>query len=272
MSFNKPVLEIIGERTSRRTYASTPVDRAVKDELLGIGSGITETPFGGSCDLRWVVLEGVDPEEKRKLGTYGFIKGAREFIAGVVKKSDPASQETFGYVLEIVILHATDLGLGTCWLAGFNHTGFGEKVQLTDDETIAAITPVGHPANRRLKERVIRLAIKANGRLPWTRLFFDGSLDTPLTQARASEFEQALEAVRRAPSASNKQPWRVVMEDGGAVVHFYFSRGSRLDRGIAVCHFDLATAALGLNGTWAIEDPGVILPEGMNYSITWKRK
>jgi nitroreductase len=272
MSFNKPVLDIIAERTSRRTYASTPVDQAVKDELLGIGSGITETPFGGSCDLRWVVLEGVDPEEKRKLGTYGFIKGAREFIAGIVKKSDPAGLETLGYVLETVILHATDLGLGTCWLAGFNHTGFGEKARLADDETIAAITPVGHPANRRLKERVIRLAITANGRFPWTRLFFDGSLDTPLTQARAGEFEQALEAVRRAPSASNKQPWRVVMADDGATFHFFFERGMGLDRGIAVLHFDLATAALGLNGTWAIKDPGVVLPEGTKYTITWKRE
>lgn len=78
---------------------------------------------------------------------------------------------------------------------------------------------------------------------------------------------------RLAPSASNKQPWRVVRD--GAGWHFYcqrtpgYGKGSfiftvlriadlqRLDVGIAMCHFELTARQLGLPGRWVSADPGL---------------
>ena len=74
-----------------------------------------------------------------------------------------------------------------------------------------------------------------------------------------------------APSASNKQPWRVVRR--GDDWHFYLQRtkgygkGSalfavlrladlqRVDLGIALCHFELAARELGLAGEWVLDEP-----------------
>ena len=90
--------------------------------------------------------------------------------------------------------------------------------------------------------------------------------------------------VRLGPSASNKQPWRIV-RDGGSW-HFAIQRSlfyrtrtlrlagiadmPRLDVGIAMCHFELTARELGLRGSWRVADPG-LEPHGARteYSATW---
>jgi hypothetical protein len=92
--------------------------------------------------------------------------------------------------------------------------------------------------------------------------------------------------VRLGPSASNKQPWRVV--ERGAAWHLYIQRTpgyrerwvmrllniadmQRLDAGIAMCHFELTAAELGLEGTWAIEAPDIERPDASTeYIATWR--
>jgi hypothetical protein len=122
--------------------------------------------------------------------------------------------------------------------------------------------------------------------------------DEPLTpdQARAHNasalgeadgFAAILEGVRMAPSASNKQPWRIVRT--GADWHFYLQRtkgygkGSpifrllrltdlqRVDLGIALCHFELAARETGLAGRWVLEEPDIgALAPGVEYTATWR--
>jgi len=62
--------------------------------------------------------------------------------------------------------------------------------------------------------------------------------------------------VRLAPSAVNRQPWRMVVMDD--VVHFYLQRAKslgggkldmqKIDMGIALCHFELMAKELGFKG------------------------
>ena len=273
MDFTKPIQDVIKARTSIRTFVPKALEPELKAKLLSAMAEPVASPFGASCELRWVTLEGIDPSEKRKLGTYGFIAGARDFIVGVTKRGEAMGTEHLGYVLETVILHAMDLGIGTCWLAGsLNREGFRQAARLTAGESMPAITPVGYPADRRLLEGVMRWVIKANGRLQWERLFYEDRIGVPLTREKAGSFGAALEAVRLGPSASNGQPWRIVMAGGGAAFHFYSSRGMLLDRGIAVCHFDLVVKSLPIAGSWKVENPGIVAPDGVNYVISWFKK
>ena len=62
----------------------------------------------------------------------------------------------------------------------------------------------------------MRKAIKADERLPFEELFFDGTFDNPLSKERAGNLAQPLEMVRLSPSAVNKQPWRVIVADNAA--------------------------------------------------------
>jgi hypothetical protein len=39
--------------------------------------------------------------------------------------------------------------------------------------------------------------------------------------------------------------------------------------GIAMCHFELAAQELGLQGSWFIDEPKLMVPEGTEYTVSW---
>lgn len=85
------------------------------------------------------------------------------------------------------------------------------------------------------------------------------------------------EAVRWAPSAVNKQPWRIVEKDGA--YHFFekHDRGfigpstgdlQKIDVGIALCHFVLGMEQKGVAVEVSADDPHIETPEDMEYIVT----
>jgi len=196
--------------------------------------------------------------------------------------------EDYGYVFERAVLSATALGLGTCWLgASFNRSGFAAKINLAEGEILPAVSPVGYVASRRtVVDAVTRFFARAKRRKPWKELFFDGDFGRPLTREAAGPYADVLEMVRLAPSASNRQPWRIVKEAGRDVFHLFISRSAvysgvaatvaggdlqRMDMGIACCHFDLAARELELAGNWEVlEPPEIKLPERTSYVASWR--
>jgi len=125
----------------------------------------------------------------------------------------------------------------------------------------------------------------ADRRLPWESLFFDGKFGVPLVREAAGPLAEPLEMVRLGPSASNRQPWRIVKE--GRAWHFYIHRTrgyrfglagrllkledlQRLDIGIAMCHFELAARELGRDGRWAVRAPDIAAPDPLTeYAVSW---
>ena len=80
--------------------------------------------------------------------------------------------------------------------------------------------------------------------------------------------------VRWAPSAVNRQPWRIIRKDG--VFHFYEKKDKgyvsdktgdlqRVDLGIALCHFMSGMESLGKTPVLTVSDPGVTVPDGVFY-------
>ncbi|MFW9900732.1 MAG: nitroreductase family protein, partial [Candidatus Thorarchaeota archaeon] len=203
MNFTKPIMEIIQERTSRRTYSGEPLQKSLKDKVINILDNLKhKSPFSdyaGKARFELISVPEFDPNERKKLGTYGLIKGAQDFIVGTVEKSQ-YNREHYGYLMEIIILAATDIGLGTCWLGGFfNRSLFSAKIKCTSNEIVPAISPIGTPIEKSFKEKAIRLFIKANKRQSWDRLFFSGNLNVPLYQNNSGEFSVLLEMLRLGP-------------------------------------------------------------------------
>jgi hypothetical protein len=130
------------------------------------------------------------------------------------------------------------------------------------------VSPLGYPAKERSEvDRKLRSSVRGDERLPAEELFFEGSFSTPLREPG-----EALEAVRWAPSAANRQPWRVV-KDGDAF-HFYkkhttgFTAGAswavqKIDLGIALCHFIGVTG-----GQLGLADPGITVSGDTEYIAT----
>jgi len=180
---------------------------------------------------------------------------------------------------ELLVLYAQSLGLGTVWVGGtMERAAFEKAMELAEDEVMPCMSPLGYPAKKMsLRETMMRKGIKADERLAFEELFFDGSFSSPLTKENAGKLCHPLEMVRLAPSAVNKQPWRVLLADNAA--HFYLKRSKgfnggaidmqKIDMGIALCHFDLAAKNAGLAPCFAQSDPGIAC-EGLEYIASYR--
>jgi len=269
----------IRNRFSCRTYDGRVPDEKTRERLRTFFRGNARGPFGNALRFELIDLTEAERAELKSLGTYGVVRGASLYIAGAARKG-PRAMEDYGYGMERNVLFATSLGLGTCWLGGtLNRAGFSRKIGLAEEELMPAVSPVGYPAGKcSLTDRAFRFMAKSDRRKPWTELFFDGRPGNPIAQEHAGPFAEALEAVRIGPSASNRQPWRIVRE--GASFHFFLQRTpgydkmtgeiklQEVDMGIALCHFELAAREVGCPGNWTVARPAFDAG-AMEYVVSW---
>jgi len=272
---------IIKKRFSCRTYLDKALENAVLHKFLSTVNDTHKGPFGNEPLFRLIHLTSFSGKEIKKLGTYGVIKNASLFLVGTIKNGHLAMPD-YGYCKEKLILKATALGLGTCWLGGtFQSGNFARAVDLQKDELMPTVTPIGYPAlEKRFMERLLRRTAGADNRKPWSDIFFSGNFSSPLTQAQAGVYAEALENVRLAPSASNKQPWRILHDGKNNIFHFFLERSLQykmmniihlqdVDLGIAMSHFDLTLQELGIKGKWQI-DSNAPKEKSLDYSISWQ--
>ena len=275
--FKSPIQELVRKRTSVRTYNNTEVSAEVKAQIKAYMEELTN-PF--SAKVNFKLLQSNTAINAAKLGTYGVIKGATEYIGSTVQDSEFAL-EALGYEFEKLILFATDLNLGTCWLGGtFKRGEFAKAMSVEEGELFPAIIPFGYAAEKKsITDTVMRFLSKGDTRKPWSDLFFNKDFSTPLSQHDAGAYASSLEMLRLAPSASNKQPWRVVKD--GNIFHFYESKApgystsfgydiQRIDMGIVACHFHLTALENNLQGEFQkLDVSGVAAPKETFYKFSW---
>jgi nitroreductase len=282
--FSNPVKEIIKQRFSCRTYFEKPIAEDKRQRLINFLSLSGAGPLGSPVRLNLVAATERDRNSLKGLGTYGVIRGATGFIVGAVGNGE-RNLEDYGYLMERAILCATDIGLGTCWLGGtFTKSRFAKKIAASDEEQVPAVTAVGYMARSRT-DNWIREHAGAHHRQPWTNLFFREEFGIPLLPDESGVYKEPLEMVRIGPSASNKQPWRIIQD--GKIWHFYVQRTKgygnsftfrllgladlqRVDMGIAMNHFELTANEIGLKGKWIIKEPGIKKPDRLTeYIVSW---
>jgi hypothetical protein len=279
ISYKKPITDLIRLRRSWRSYREEPVGKDDKESIRAFISGIEKPPFGSQ--VRFILADAPGQGFGRVRGTYGVVTGASSFLVGVLNRSNMVFED-YGYLYEAAILYITSLGLGTCWLGGsLNRTLFSDIAQTQKEEMIPTISPVGIIAEKRnLIDAMFVLTVGSRTRKPCASLFFKDSFSSPLGEDAAGPFALPLEMVRLAPSASNRQPWRIVMDEKG--FHLYLSRTfgygilfrdvdlQRIDMGIAMFHFERTALELGLKGSWLIQDPGISpVPPSTEYVVSW---
>jgi nitroreductase len=280
------VFDTIHQRYSCRSYLRQPILAVTRRRLQEYLAGLSQGPLGSTARFELAAASEEDSQALRGLGTYGFIKHPAGFIIGALPPGKK-DLEDYGYLLEQAVLQATELELGTCWLGGsFTQSTFAQRIHAQENELVAAVIAAGYPAPGSRERDLIRRQVRADERLSWKRLFYDSQFGQPLAPEAAGEYAQALEMVRLGPSASNRQPWRVVRQDGAW--HFYLERTpgyrsgavnrllrladlQRIDMGIAMCHFSAAAEALGLAGRWQVRDPEPTVPDELiEYTASWE--
>lgn len=245
--------DTIEKRRSVRTYADHPLEKKDETYVSNVlrDADNMNTPFGTTIELFYYRnKKGIEPDE-RPIGTYGFVKNAPAFIGGTTIPTKEGLID-FGYLFEHVILKLTQFGLGTVWLGGtFKRKAFEDHIK--DDRIVPAISAVGYEANyRSLREKMLIKTVRARQRKPFEELFFENDFDQSLSEKAENPFVPYLKLVQAGPSASNRQPWRVVVK--GKRADLYLKRTPNyakmipfdiqwLDIGIAICHLETGLMA-----------------------------
>ena len=265
------IKEIIRNRRSVRTFDGKEISASDLDKLTAFLEGI-ENPYGIP-----VAFKLLDAREKGLSSPV--ISGANLYVGAKVPR-EPYAEEALGYSFEMLVLYAWSIGIGTVWIGGtFDRAAFERAMELEGDEKMPCASPLGYPAKKMsLKENMMRKAVRADNRLPFESLFFDGDFGVTLSEEKAGRLAEALEMVRWAPSAVNKQPWRVVVKENNA--HFFLKKNKgfvsdpvgnmqKIDMGIALCHFDLTMRGNGLNVRFDLDDPKLVTEADTEYIATY---
>ena len=237
------VKEAIKKRVSVRSFEEKALTVEDKNKLMDFNNGLTN-PFDVNVRVQYISKN--SGADNVKLGTYGTIKGAKDFLA-VTVKDEPFAMEAVGY-------------------------------QFENDDLFPCICPIGYPSKKRsLLEKVTRVGLGSKKRKAWDQLFYLQDFTKPMTQADAGEYELALEMLRLAPSATNAQPWAVVKE--GKYYHFFchykssigddMKKIKHLDLGIALAHFHQTAMSDGLGGEFELKAINFPVPEQMHYVISY---
>ena len=191
-----------------------------------------------NLDIRLVVDNGEAFGGLRK--SYGMFTGVRNYIGLIESTTDPVYLEKLGYYGELLILHATSLGLGTCWVGGTFHRA-SCPFDLAQGERVNCVITVGRVQGQLSnREKLIYKLTHRKSKSP-EQMY---TSDAPVPDW----FLSGMEAVERAPSAVNRQPVMFTCKDGVVTssVEDIMGEGLAIDLGIAKLHFELGVGG----GAW----------------------
>lgn len=242
-------LEAARERRSRRSFDGSRVDGELLTALQESCEQVRPAPAA-----RAVLAPSVSEDLfKGIVGSYGRVTGVSSALLFVGSADSPQALPAVGYTGEAIILEATALGLGTCWVGGFFSGSLARTAAgAADGEKVFAVSPVGRPMQKvSSTERLVYGMRKPKPRRPAEYIAPELHDRSWPTWARPG-----VESARIAPSAYNRQPWRFRAEGGAIVISFDGPEGpivsKRLDCGIAMLHFELAVRAAGASGSWEL--------------------
>lgn len=264
--------ELVRGRRSVRTFDGREVSKEDLEKLSAFMEKI-ENPYRIPIEFKLL--------DAKKQGLSCSVVSGTNLYVGAKAQRVPHIEEAFGYSFEMLVLYVQSLGIGTVWIGGtMDRSSFERAMALGENEIMPCVSPLGYVAKKMsIKESVMRKAVKADSRLPFEKLFFNGSFDVPLTEEKAGKLAKLLEIVRWSPSAVNKQPWRVVVDENAA--HFYLKRNKglssssagdmqKIDLGIALCHFALAAKENGLSVKFNINDPKITTESDIEYIASYQ--
>lgn len=239
--------EAVEKRISFRAYAERPVEEPTLEKLrecvaqLQQRSGLPFQLCTASAGQPVVKLSGT------------MFSGTVSVCAALIGGADPLSAEKVGYCGQELVLYATRLGLGTCWVAGtFDRASV--PITLGDGEKLWDVIPIGYAAQKiPAKQKMIRAGIRARDRA------LDSFVESDVSFSSLPKWvRQGVTAVRLGPSAVNQQPVNIVYKEGRISARLR-KKGNDLvynDLGIAKRQFEAGAAACGVSGRWDWGDGG----------------
>ena len=146
------VFEAIRARYSVRGYKPDPVSDKLLEQVL---EAARRAPTAANRQPFRVIVAHVKGREEELAQVYGraWLLQAPLVLAVVAVPGEawrrmddkPYDEVDATIAMDHMVLAATALGLGTCWIAAFDPDAAREVFGLPDDVELVAITPLGYP-------------------------------------------------------------------------------------------------------------------------------
>ena len=146
------LMETVKGRRSIRAYDSKPVE---KEKIEAVLEAARLAPSARNRQ-KWRFIIVTDPQTKDKMldacNNQPFLKQAPAIIVacgqepGIMSCGQPVETIDLSIAFSFMILKAYEEGLGTCWLGNFNKDKVKSALNIPDDVSVVAVTPIGYPA------------------------------------------------------------------------------------------------------------------------------
>lgn len=224
MQVKMDIYEAMRARHSVRAYEQREIEGEIKDML--------EDKIAELNDRSGLHIQLITHEPKAfdgPMAHYGKFSGVTDYIAMIGKKDDEL-EEKCGYYGEKLVLFAQQLGLNTCWVA-VSYKKIKTAYMLDAGEKLCIVIAIGYGKTQGVPHKSKAPSEVADmGDVPeW--------------------FKKGVEAALLAPTAVNQQKFFFAIADGKVSAKAGRGFYSRIDLGIAKCHFELGAGKKNFN--WA---------------------
>jgi len=147
---------IIKSRESIRDYA----DKKVEDEKINFVLECARLAPSWTNKQCWQFIVVKDKKIIKDLSKTSIINRWLKNVPVIIVACGDPKQSGFrndidyfivdvSIALEHLVLAATDKGLGTCWIGGFNGKKVKEILEIPENIRVVALTPLGYPAEKK---------------------------------------------------------------------------------------------------------------------------
>ena len=154
------LLKLAKKRYSVRSYKPDPVE---DDKLQRVLETARLAPTAANRQAFQLILihtQGREAELRRIYDRPWFVQAPVVICACGIPNEAWVRQDGKNYcdvdvtiVMDHLVLAATELGLGTCWIANFDPTAAREVLGIPDQVNLIAFTPLGYPADQPTPKR-----------------------------------------------------------------------------------------------------------------------
>lgn len=172
---NMQTLEAINTRKSIRRFLDTPVE---KEKIQALLEAAIRAPSAMNKQCwRFVAVtnkETIAQLAKCNMVFNGWLKDAPAIIVALADPDESADMNDLPYymwdsalAMHTLVLAATDMGLGTCYLAAYNEDKVKELLGIPEDLRVVCMTPLGYPTEKRsVGEKLMKAMAGSSKRKP----------------------------------------------------------------------------------------------------------
>ena len=164
-------MDVISARKSVRGYSDKPVEEEKLSKVLE-AARLAPSWANKQC-CRYIVVKDKDKIQELS-GSFSWLKQAPVVVVVCADPKDSGDRNGMNYYLvdvgismQQLVLAATALELGTCWIGAFDEAKVKKALQVPEKIKVVAMTPVGYPAQKEgIGSKLIKTVIGTGKRKP----------------------------------------------------------------------------------------------------------